>query len=104
MNSTTLCSLFFINYGIHPIVFLIEAIDLNNPYLSDSLKSVSETRKFSHNRIANLNEKMQTMLIDHGYLITSEYKIWYYYQQSIYRLKIVVVYANEILSFAGISK
>ena len=58
VNSTSLCSPFFMSYVIHPKVFLIETIDSNNPYVSESLKSAREATEFAHNRIVSQNEKM----------------------------------------------
>ena len=70
VSSTTLCSPFFINYGIQPIVFLVETIDSYNPSASEFLKSTNEATELARKRIANQNEKRKSMLTDHGFIIT----------------------------------
>ena len=58
VNSTTLCTPFFINYGLHPKIFPIESITSNNPSVLEFLSSAQEATKFAYNRILQQNEKM----------------------------------------------
>ena len=58
VNSTTLCSPFFINYGVHPRTIPLEALASNNPTVDEFLKSSIESSKFAHDRIVSQNLKM----------------------------------------------
>ena len=58
VNSTTLCTPFFVNYGLHPKIFPIESITSNNPSVSEFLSSAQAATKFAHDRISQQNEKM----------------------------------------------
>ena len=72
VNSTTLCTLFFINYGIHPKVFPIETIGSNNPSISQFLKSSSKATKFAYDRVIKKNEKMDILPTGPGFFIVSK--------------------------------
>ena len=74
MNCTTLYSFFF-NYGIHPKVFPIETIDPNKPSVSELPRFVNDASEFANKRIVNQNEKIETMLTDHVFLISSKNEI-----------------------------
>lgn len=58
INSTTLCSPFYLNYGLHPRTIPLEALASNNPSVDEFLKSTRESSKFAHERILIQNKKM----------------------------------------------
>ena len=57
-NSTTLCSPFYINYGLHPRIVPVEALATSNPSVKEFLKNMQEVSKFAFDRIKQQNEKM----------------------------------------------
>ena len=58
INSTTLCSPFFVNYGIHPKIVPLESLATNNPSADEFLKTTQEATKFAYDRIHIQNAKM----------------------------------------------
>ena len=58
MNSTTLCTPFFINYGLHPRIVPMEALASNNPTVEEFLKATQDAAKFAFDRIKSQNKKM----------------------------------------------
>ena len=59
-NATTLCTPFYINYGLHPRVTPVEALATNNPSVDDFLSSTQEATRFAFDRIKAQNAKMAT--------------------------------------------
>ena len=59
-NSTTLCSPFYINYGLHPRIIPLETLATHNPAVNEFLKNTQEASKFAFERIKQQNEKMAT--------------------------------------------
>ena len=57
VNSTTLCSPFYVNYGIHPRTIPLEGLTKNNPSAKSFLGAIHDTTKFIHERIVNQNTK-----------------------------------------------
>ena len=58
INSTTLCSPFYINYGLHPRTVPLEALATNNPSVNEFLEAAQNAAKFAFDRIKQQNEKM----------------------------------------------
>ena len=57
-NSTTLCSPFYINYGLHPRIIPVEALATDNPAVDEFLKATRDAAEFAFKRIKQQNEKM----------------------------------------------
>eukprot|EP00171_Calliarthron_tuberculosum_P022560 IDg22560t1 len=47
VNSTTMCSPFYLNYGIPPRTIPIETISTNNLYVSEFLSATIESTQFA---------------------------------------------------------
>ncbi len=47
VNSTTLCSAFFINYGVHPKLIPLEGLLSNNPTAKSLIDSIHDTSRFA---------------------------------------------------------
>ena len=58
INSTTLCSPFYINYGLHPRIVPVEALATNNPSVDEFLYAMQDAAKFAFDRIRQQNQKM----------------------------------------------
>ena len=58
VNTTTLCSPFLINYGIHPRTVPIHNMASRNPSAKSFLDEIRETTKFVHDRIVEQNKIM----------------------------------------------
>ena len=58
VNSTTLSTPFFINYGMHPKTLPIEGVTSLNPTVESFLETIKKTTKFTHDRIIHQNKKM----------------------------------------------
>lgn len=58
VNSTTMCSPFYVNYGIHPRTVPIEALASNNPTVEEFLRNTQESVKFAFDNIQRQNQKM----------------------------------------------
>ncbi len=58
VNSTTLCSLFFVNDGIHSRTILLEGVAQKNPSAKSFLDVIRDTRRFVHKRIIEQNKRM----------------------------------------------
>ncbi len=57
-NATTLCSPFYINYGLHPRIVPVEALATNNPSVNDFLRNTQNASQFAFHRIKEQNKKM----------------------------------------------
>ena len=60
VNSTTLCTPFYINYGLHPRIIPVEALASDNPTVQEFLKAMQDSTNFAFTRIKTQNEKMAT--------------------------------------------
>ena len=58
VNSTTLCSPFFVNYGMHPKILPTDVVFSNNPTAKSFLDSIYDSTKFAYERIVQQNAKM----------------------------------------------
>lgn len=58
INSTTLYSPFYLNYGIHPKTIPMHTLSSNNPSVAEFLKSVQESSAFARENIRKRNIKM----------------------------------------------
>ena len=58
VNSTTLCTPFYINYGLHPRIVPMEALASDNPTVQEFLKAMQDSTDFAFTRIKTQNEKM----------------------------------------------
>ncbi len=57
VNSTTLCTSFYVNYGIHPRTIPFEGLTTNNTSALSFLDTIHDTMKFVHERIIKQNTK-----------------------------------------------
>ena len=58
VNATSLCSPFFVNYGIHPRAVPINNVASRNPSEKSFLDEIHEKTKFAHDRLIEQNKKM----------------------------------------------
>ena len=58
VHSTTLCTPFFINYGIHPRTIPLETLATDNPTVDEFLQATVSSAKFSVENIHLQNERM----------------------------------------------
>ena len=58
VNSTTLCSPFLVNYGIHSRTIPINVVTSNNPSEKYFFDIMQDLTKFAHDRIVERNKKM----------------------------------------------
>ena len=58
VNSTTLCSPFYLTYGIHPRTIPIETLASSNPSVAEFLKATVESTKFAQDHIKKQNNSM----------------------------------------------
>ena len=58
VNSTTLCSPFFVNYGVHPKIVPLETLSSHNPSAKSFIDTIHDTTKFAYDRITRQNRKM----------------------------------------------
>ena len=58
VHSTTLCTPFYLNYGIHPKTVPLETITTNNPTVSEFLENTQESAKYARDNIMKQNEAM----------------------------------------------
>jgi hypothetical protein len=73
VNSTTLCTPFYVNYGIHPKTIPFEAWSTNNPSVEEFLQNIKDSTKFVHERIKEQNRKTAEYAnksrIDHSFKV-----------------------------------
>ncbi len=58
VNSTTLCSPFYVNYGMHPRTVQLEGLSTNNPSAKSFLDAIHDRTKFIRQKIVKQNTKM----------------------------------------------
>ena len=58
VNSTTLCSPFYVNYGVHPKIVPLETVTCHNPSAQSFVEAIHDTTKFAYDRILMQNQKM----------------------------------------------
>ncbi len=58
IHSTTLCTPFYLNYGINPKTIPLETLSSNNPSVSKFLKDIQDSSAFARENIRKRNIKM----------------------------------------------